>query len=66
MRRRKRTSRSGLADGISFGRKFISNPDLVERFRTGAELAPDNFKTWYTPGPEGYIDYPALERAAAE
>jgi hypothetical protein len=54
---------SGLADGIAWGRKFISNPDLVERFRSGAELAPDNFKTWYTPGPEGYIDYPALQFA---
>ncbi|MBN8816569.1 MAG: alkene reductase [Sphingomonas sp.] len=51
----------GLADGIAWGRKFISNPDLVERFRTGADLTPDNFKTWYTPGPEGYTDYPALE-----
>ena len=58
-----RGRKSGLADGISFGRKFISNPDLVERFRTGAELAPDNFKTWYTPGPEGYSDYPALQPA---
>jgi len=57
---------SGLADGIAWGRKYISNPDLVERFRTGAALAPDNFKTWYTPGPEGYTDYPALEAAAAE
>ena len=56
---------SGLADGIAFGRKFISNPDLVARFRTGAALTPDNFKTWYTPGPEGYTDYPALETAAA-
>jgi N-ethylmaleimide reductase len=49
---------SGLADGIAWGRKYISNPDLAERFRVGAELAPDNFRTWYTPGPEGYIDYP--------
>ena len=57
---------SGLADGISFGRKFISNPDLVERFRTGAPLAPDDFRTWYTPGPEGYTDYPAYEAQAAE
>jgi 2,4-dienoyl-CoA reductase-like NADH-dependent reductase (Old Yellow Enzyme family) len=58
---------SGLADGISFGRKFIANPDLVDRFRRGAELNPDDFKTWYTPGPEGYIDYPALqEQQAAE
>jgi N-ethylmaleimide reductase len=56
---------SGLADGIAFGRKFISNPDLVERFRTGADLTQDNFKTWYTPGPEGYTDYPTLETEAA-
>lgn len=54
---------SGLADGISFGRPFISNPDLVERLRSGAALAPDNFKTWYSPGAEGYTDYPALQPA---
>ncbi|WP_066811249.1 alkene reductase [Sphingomonas asaccharolytica] len=57
---------SGLADGISFGRKFIANPDLVDRFRRGAALNADDFKTWYTPGPEGYIDYPVLEQQAAE
>jgi len=43
---------SGLADAISFGRAYISNPDLVERLRVGAELTPDNFKTWYTPDGE--------------
>jgi 2,4-dienoyl-CoA reductase-like NADH-dependent reductase (Old Yellow Enzyme family) len=52
---------SGLADAISFGRPYISNPDLAERLRTGAELTPDNYKTWYSPGPEGYTDYPTLE-----
>ncbi len=51
---------SGVADAISFGRPFIGNPDLVERIRTGAEWAPDNPQTWYSPGPEGYTDYPAL------
>jgi 2,4-dienoyl-CoA reductase-like NADH-dependent reductase (Old Yellow Enzyme family) len=56
---------SGLADAISFGRPFISNPDLVERLRRGADIAPDNFKTWYSPGPEGYTDYPTLEAEAA-
>ena len=56
---------SGLADAISFGRPYISNPDLAERLRTGAELAPDNFKTWYSPGAEGYTDYPFLERVDA-
>lgn len=55
---------SGLADGIAFGRPFISNPDLVERLRVGAPLAPDNMATWYSQGPEGYTDYPALARAA--
>jgi N-ethylmaleimide reductase len=52
---------SGLADAISFGRPYISNPDLVERLRTGAAIMPDNFKTWYSPGPEGYTDYPFLD-----
>jgi 2,4-dienoyl-CoA reductase-like NADH-dependent reductase (Old Yellow Enzyme family) len=56
---------SGLADAISFGRLYISNPDLVERLRIGAELTPDNFKTWYTPGAEGYTDYPFLAQADA-
>ena len=56
---------SGLADGIAWGRAFIANPDLPDRFRQEAPLAKDNMKTWYTPGPEGYVDYPALETAAA-
>jgi len=56
---------SGLADGIAFGRKFIANPDLVERLRRGAPLAEDDQATWYSKGPEGYIDYPALETEAA-
>lgn len=56
---------SGLADAVSFGRPFISNPDLVERIRIGAEWTPDNVRTWYSPGPEGYTDYPTLDQAAA-
>lgn len=58
----------GRADAIAFGRPFISNPDLVARIRTGATFAPNiNVpKSWYTPGPEGYIDYPALAEASAE
>jgi N-ethylmaleimide reductase len=55
---------SGLADAISFGRPFISNPDLVERLRIGAPLAPDVMASWYSQGAEGYTDYPALARAA--
>jgi N-ethylmaleimide reductase len=55
---------SGLADGIAFGRPYISNPDLVDRLRLGAPLATDVMATWYAQGPEGYTDYPALARAA--
>ncbi len=56
---------SGRADAISFGRPFISNPDLVERIRTGAALAPnvDVPNSWYFPGEKGYIDYPTLAEA---
>ena len=43
---------------VSFGRHFISNPDLVERLRAGHPLAPLNLKALYSPGPEGYTDYP--------
>ena len=55
---------SGHADAISFGRPFIGNPDLVERLRLGAEIAPDVMANWYSQGPEGYIDYPTLKAAA--
>jgi 2,4-dienoyl-CoA reductase-like NADH-dependent reductase (Old Yellow Enzyme family) len=56
---------AGEADAITFGRPFISNPDLVARLQSGAELAPDVMATWYSQGPEGYIDYPALEPETA-
>lgn len=56
---------SGLADAISFGRPYIANPDLLARLKSGSEIQPDNFKTWYAPGAEGYTDYKTLEEAAA-
>lgn len=52
---------SGAADLIAFGRPFIANPDLVERFRTGEPLATPDMSTFYTPGPKGYIDYPKFK-----
>ena len=53
---------SGRCDAVSWGRDYISNPDLAERIKVGAELAPNvNVPTsWYLPGPEGYIDYPTM------
>ncbi|RKH20871.1 alkene reductase [Corallococcus sp. CA047B] len=51
---------AGQADLIAFARPFISNPDLVQRLQQGATLATPNPATFYTPGPEGYVDYPAL------
>jgi N-ethylmaleimide reductase len=48
---------SGTADLIAFGRPFISNPDLVERLKSGAPLATPDMTTFYTPGPKGYTDY---------
>lgn len=49
----------GRCDCVSFGRPFVANPDLVQRFKSGAALAKFNPKTLYTPGPAGYSDYPA-------
>jgi N-ethylmaleimide reductase len=50
----------GKADLIAFGRKFLANPDLPERFRQRAELNPDDPSTYYGGGPRGYTDYPTL------
>jgi len=51
----------GLADTVAFGKPFISNPDLVERIRRGAEWAKWDEQTFYAPGPKGYTDYPCLD-----
>lgn len=54
---------AGQADLVTFGRPFLANPDLVERFKRGAELNTPNMQTFYGGGAEGYIDYPALDAA---
>ncbi|MEG4577067.1 alkene reductase [Microcoleus sp. N3A4] len=57
---------SKVADLIAFGRDFISNPDLVERFTNGWPLNPPaEAGTWYSFGPEGYIDFPRYQESAA-
>lgn len=52
-------------DLVAFGRPFLANPDLVERMETDAGLNAPNEDTMYTPGAEGYIDYPSLSTAEA-
>jgi N-ethylmaleimide reductase len=54
---------SGAADAIVYGRAWISNPDLVERFRRGAPLNEMNAARLYGGGADGYTDYPALAPA---
>ena len=52
----------GLADLIAFGRPFINNPDLVERFINGWPLSKDlDTASFYSPGEEGYTDYPVSD-----
>jgi 2,4-dienoyl-CoA reductase-like NADH-dependent reductase (Old Yellow Enzyme family) len=53
----------GKADAIAYGKLFIANPDLPIRFAKGAPLNTPDSTTFYGHGPEGYIDYPALEEA---
>jgi N-ethylmaleimide reductase len=55
---------SGDADFVSFGVKFLANPDLPERLKLNAELNQPDFATFYGGNAKGYTDYPALERQA--
>ncbi|WP_282051274.1 alkene reductase [Maribacter aquivivus] len=54
---------NGNADLVAFGKPFISNPDLVERFEHNYPLAEWDADTFYTPGKKGYIDYPEYSEA---
>lgn len=45
---------------IAVGKPFLANPDLVARWKTGAAVNAPDMNTFYTPGPKGYTDYPAL------
>ena len=51
------------ADLIAFGKPFLANPDLVERFKRGAPLNAPDKATFYGGGAKGYTDYPALGEA---
>jgi N-ethylmaleimide reductase len=55
---------AGDADLIAFGRPFLSNPDLVERFANGWPLnRPAEVKVWSAPTAEGYTDFPFYAKA---
>jgi N-ethylmaleimide reductase len=56
--------RLGDADAIAFGRSFLANPDLPVRFARRAALNAPNANSFYTPGPVGYTDYPALTQTS--
>lgn len=62
--RGERILRQNDADLVAFGRLFVSNPDLPERFSSGAHLNTWNESTFHTQGPSGYIDYPPLKPEA--
>lgn len=51
---------SGHADVIAYGVPFIANPDLVERYKTDAELNQADSETFYGGAEKGYTDYPFL------
>ncbi|MEL4307869.1 alkene reductase [Joostella sp. CR20] len=52
----------GDVDLVAFGKPFISNPDLVERFATNAPIAEWDANTFYSSGEKGYIDYPTYQK----
>ena len=67
-RRAEAALQADRGDLVAFGKHFISNPDLVQRLRFGAPLAPWDSKTIYKGGAKGYTDYQTLdeEMAASE
>ena len=49
---------AGQLDAVAFGTGVLANPDLPARIKAKAPLTPPDPATFYTPGPEGYTDYP--------
>jgi N-ethylmaleimide reductase len=54
--------KNNTADLIAFGRPFLANPDLLERFKADADLNAPDVDTFYTPGEKGYTDYPFMDK----
>jgi N-ethylmaleimide reductase len=61
--RAERDLAAGKGDVIAFGRPVLANPDVIARWKAKAPLNPPDPTTFYTPGPKGYTDYPALTKA---
>lgn len=55
----------GRADATVFGGAFLANPDLPARFRQGAALNTPDKNSFYSPGAQGYTDYPFLSATTA-
>lgn len=53
---------AGEADAVAFGKLFLANPDLPQRFKIDAPLNPVDTKTFYAQGAAGYIDYSFLKK----
>jgi N-ethylmaleimide reductase len=51
----------GSADLVAFGRSFLANPDYMRRIEKNAPLNEPDYNRLYTPGKEGYTDYPTLD-----
>jgi len=51
---------AGLIDAVAFGTGFLANPDLPARIEADAALTSPDPTTFYSPGPEGYTDYPFM------
>lgn len=58
--RAEQTVAAGDGDLVAFGVPYLANPDLVERFETGAALNTPDPSTFYGGGEKGYLDYPTL------
>ena len=56
--------KKGDADAIAFGKLYIANPDLAERFAQGAPLNDPRPETFYAQGAAGYTDYPFRDKPA--
>ncbi|QJD95737.1 alkene reductase [Mucilaginibacter robiniae] len=51
---------AGTADLVAFGRSFLANPDFIRRIEKNEPLNEPDYNTLYTPGEQGYNDYPVL------